>query len=41
MTWELAETGIPLADYSAIIAVGGDGTYHDVVNGMLHRADKI
>ena len=41
MTWELAETGIPLNDYSAIIAVGGDGTYHDVVNGMLHRADKI
>ena len=22
------------------MAVGGDGTYHEVVNGMLHRADK-
>ena len=38
MTWELAQT-IDLSKYSALIAVGGDGTYHEVVNGMLHRAD--
>ena len=40
MTWELAESGIELSEFSALIAVGGDGTYHDVINGMLHRADK-
>ena len=26
--------------YSALAAVGGDGTFHEVVNGMLHRKDK-
>jgi diacylglycerol kinase (ATP) len=41
MTWELAESGIKLSDFSALIAVGGDGTYHEVVNGMLHRSDKL
>ena len=27
-------------DYSCIIAVGGDGTIHEIVNGMMFRADK-
>ena len=39
MTWELAES-LDIDKYSAIIAVGGDGTYHEIVNGMLHRIDK-
>ena len=25
---------------SAIVAVGGDGTFHEVANGMLQRPDK-
>lgn len=39
MTWELARD-MDIDKYSALIAVGGDGTYHEVVNGMLHRTDK-
>lgn len=38
-TWRLAQD-LDISKYSAIIAVGGDGTFHEVVNGMLHRADK-
>ena len=29
----------PLASYSAIAVVGGDGTLHEVVNGLLSRTD--
>lgn len=38
MTWELAET-LEIDKYSAIVAVGGDGTFHEVTNGMLSRKD--
>ena len=39
--WELAETEINFAEHSALIAVGGDGTLHEVINGMLMRKDKL
>lgn len=39
MTWELSYN-LDIDKYSGLIAVGGDGTYHEVVNGMLHRPDK-
>ena len=39
MTWELAQN-LDMDKYSALLAVGGDGTFHEVVNGMLHRSDK-
>lgn len=38
-TFELAQQ-LNIDDYSAIVAVGGDGSLHEVVNGMLHRPDK-
>jgi len=31
---------LDIDEYSAIVAVGGDGTLHEVVNGMLQRLDK-
>ena len=35
--WELAEKEIDFSQHSAIIAVGGDGTLHEVINGMMMR----
>ena len=37
--WELAEKEIDPSSYSALIAVGGDGTLHEVINGMMMRKD--
>ena len=39
-TFEFANN-IDLTKYSAILAVGGDGSYHEVVNGMLMRKDGL
>ena len=38
-TFEIANT-CNLNEYSALIAVGGDGTMHEVANGLLMREDK-
>jgi len=38
--WEMAAGEIDFAEHSALVAVGGDGTLHEVINGMLMRADK-
>ena len=37
--WELAEKEIDFSEFSALIAVGGDGTLHEVINGMMMRED--
>ena len=38
--WELAGGEIDLNAHSALVAVGGDGTLHEVINGMLMRQDQ-
>lgn len=37
---ELANT-LPLNNYKAICPIGGDGTMHEVINGMLKRIDGV
>ena len=32
---------IDLLDFNAILVLGGDGTMHEVINGLLNREDKI
>ena len=39
--WKLAGGEIDFAEHSAIAAVGGDGTMHEVINGMLQRTDGL
>lgn len=31
---------LDIEKYSAIVSVGGDGTNHEVINGLLYRQDK-
>lgn len=33
--WDIAGEEIDFARHSALVAVGGDGTFHEVINGML------
>ena len=38
--WQLAAGEIDFSEHSAVVAVGGDGTIHEVINGILMREDK-
>ena len=38
--WDLAKEEIDFSEHSALLACGGDGTMHEVINGLLMRADK-
>lgn len=37
--WKIIQEQINLNEYSAVVAVGGDGTCHEIVNGMMNRSD--
>ena len=37
--YEIANT-MDMQEYSGICAIGGDGTMHEIINGMLSRVDK-
>ena len=39
--WKLAGGLIDFSEHSALMAVGGDGTLHEVINGMLQREDGL
>ena len=38
--WTLAQDEIDPDEFCAIAAVGGDGTFHEVINGLMYRQDK-
>ncbi len=38
--WTIVQKELKIDEFSAIIAVGGDGTLHEVINGMMFRQDK-
>lgn len=40
-TYRFANRVVNLSEYSVLCAVGGDGSYHEVFNGMLNREDGV